>query len=162
MSKLAEFRRAERELQKQMALLEQLQADASLQREMEFEEKLKSLMTDYGVDLAKVVAILDPQPVELESPAPVAVKTRRPRKVYVQPVSASRPKGRTTPCSRPGRLSSGLRWWRDGCSLELPRTDIPDGGTRDPGLGTESPQLSFVVIWPVIGSAAVVPSDVIH
>jgi hypothetical protein len=41
MSKLAEFRRAERELQKQMALLEQLQADASLQREMEFEEKLK-------------------------------------------------------------------------------------------------------------------------
>jgi len=41
-----------------MALLEQLQADASLQREMEFEEKLKALMADYGVDLAKVVAIL--------------------------------------------------------------------------------------------------------
>ena len=32
MSKLAEFRRVERELQKQMALLKQLQADASLQR----------------------------------------------------------------------------------------------------------------------------------
>ena len=49
-------------------------------------------MTDYGVDLAKVVAILDPQPVELESPAPVAVKTRRPRqvKVYVQPVTGKR------------------------------------------------------------------------
>ncbi len=92
MSKLAEFRRAERELQKQMALLEQLQADASLQRDMEFEEKLKALMADYGVDLATVVAILDPQPVELESPAPVAVKTRRPRqvKVYVQPVTGKR------------------------------------------------------------------------
>lgn len=94
MSKLAEFRRAERELQKQMALLEQLQADASLQREMEFEEKLKALMADYDVDLAKVVAILDPQPVELESPAPApaAVKTRRPRqvKVYVQPVTGKR------------------------------------------------------------------------
>lgn len=48
MSKLAEFRRAERELQKQMALLEQLQADASLQREMEFEDKLKALMGEYG------------------------------------------------------------------------------------------------------------------
>lgn len=92
MSKLAEFRRAERELQKQMALLEQLQADASLQREMEFEEKLKALMADYGVDLVKVVDILDPQPLELESPAPVAVKTRRPRqvRVYVQPVTGKR------------------------------------------------------------------------
>ncbi|WP_349665527.1 hypothetical protein [Pseudomonas sp. NW5] len=46
MSKLAEFRRAERELQKQMALLEQLQADTSLQREMGFEEKLQALMAD--------------------------------------------------------------------------------------------------------------------
>lgn len=92
MSKLAEFCRAERELQKQMALLEQLQADASLQREMEFEEKLKMLMGEYGIDLAKVVAILNPQPVELEPVAPAAVKHRRPRqvKVYVQPVTGKR------------------------------------------------------------------------
>lgn len=46
MSKLAEFRRAERELKKQMALLEQLQADASLQRKMEFEDKQKVLMAE--------------------------------------------------------------------------------------------------------------------
>lgn len=92
MSKLAEFRRAERELQKQMALLEQMQADASLQREMEFEEKLKELMSGYGVDLAKVVAILNPQPVELEADEPAAVKQRRARqvKVYVQPVTGKR------------------------------------------------------------------------
>lgn len=92
MSKLAEFRRAERELQKQMALLEQLQADASLQREMEFEDKLGALMADYGMDLAKVVDILNPQPVELEEAAPAAVKQRRPRqlKVYVQPVTGKR------------------------------------------------------------------------
>lgn len=92
MSKLAEFRRAERELQKQMALLEQLQADTSLQREMEFEEKLKALMADYGVDLSKVVAILNPQPVELEPVASGGVKQRRPRqvKVYVQPVTGKR------------------------------------------------------------------------
>ena len=88
MSKLAEFRRAERELQKQMALLKQMQADTSLQREMEFEEKLKALMADYGVDLGKVVTILNPQPVE---PELVAEQTgrRRPRqvKVYVHPVT---------------------------------------------------------------------------
>ncbi|MNG29392.1 hypothetical protein D3C84_1148130 [compost metagenome] len=59
---------------------------------MEFEDKLKALMADYGVDLAKVVTILDPQPVEIESPAPAVVKTRRPRqvKVYVQPVTGKR------------------------------------------------------------------------
>ena len=89
MSKLAEFRRAERELQKQMALLEQMQADASLHREMEFEDKLKALMGEYGVDLTKVVSILDPQLIELESVAPTAVKQRRARqvKVYVNPVT---------------------------------------------------------------------------
>ncbi|SDT33790.1 histone-like nucleoid-structuring protein, MvaT/MvaU family [Pseudomonas oryzae] len=92
MSKLAEFRRAQRELQKQMALLEQLQADASLRREMEFEDKLKALMADYGMDLAKVVVILNPPPVELEPLAPASVKQRRPRqvKVYVQPATGKR------------------------------------------------------------------------
>lgn len=92
MSKLAEFRRAERELQKQMALLEQLQADASLQREMEFEDKLKALMGEYGMDLAKVVDILNPQSIEIEVAAPVVVMQRRPRqvKVYVQPVTGKR------------------------------------------------------------------------
>lgn len=91
MSKLVEFRRAERELQKQMALLEQMQADASLHREMEFEEKLKALMSDYGMDLAKVVTILNPQPVEPELVAEQNGK-RRPRqvKVYVHPVTGER------------------------------------------------------------------------
>ena len=92
MSKLAEFRRAERELQEQLALLEKLQANTGLQSEMEFEDKLKALMSEYGIDLAKVVAILNPQPAELEPVAPAAMKQRRPRqvKVYVQPVTGKR------------------------------------------------------------------------
>jgi hypothetical protein len=92
MSKLAEFRRAERELQEQLALLEKLQADTGLQSEMEFENKLKALMSEYGIDLAKVVAILNPQPVQLEPAAPADVKQRRPRqvKVYIQPVTGKR------------------------------------------------------------------------
>lgn len=92
MSKLAEFRRAERELQKQMALLEQMQADVSLHREMEFEDKLKALMADYGMDLAKVVSILDPQSIEVEQAAPAGAKQRRARqvKVYLNPHSGER------------------------------------------------------------------------
>ncbi|WP_376749545.1 hypothetical protein [Stutzerimonas kunmingensis] len=35
MSKLSEFRRAERELQEQLAVLERLQGDSGLKREME-------------------------------------------------------------------------------------------------------------------------------
>jgi hypothetical protein len=92
MSKLAEFRRAEQALKEQLALLEKLQGDSGLKREMEFEDKLKALMTDYGIDLTKVVAILNPQPVELEPVVPAAVKQRRPRqvKIYVQPVTGKR------------------------------------------------------------------------
>ena len=91
MSKLAEFRRAERELQEQLVLLEKLQADAGLQSEMEFEEKLKALMGEYGMDLAKVVTILNPQPAESELVAEQKGK-RRPRqvKVYVHPVTGER------------------------------------------------------------------------
>lgn len=92
MSKLVEFRRAERELQEQLALLEKLQADSGLQSEMEFEDKLKALMGEYGMDLAEVVDILNPQPVELGQAAPAALKPRRARqvKVYVQPVTGNR------------------------------------------------------------------------
>ncbi|MCM2319364.1 MAG: DNA binding protein [Pseudomonas sp.] len=92
MSKLAEFRRAEQALKEQLALLEKLQGDSGLKREMEFEDKLKALMADYGMDLTKVVDILNPQSVEIEPAAPAAVKQRRLRqvKVYVQPVTGKR------------------------------------------------------------------------
>ncbi|HHN1485766.1 TPA: histone-like nucleoid-structuring protein, MvaT/MvaU family [Pseudomonas aeruginosa] len=60
MSKLAEFRAAEKALQEQLSALEALKNDSGLQREIEFEEKLKSLMAEYGANLGKVIAILDP------------------------------------------------------------------------------------------------------
>ncbi|WP_394327534.1 hypothetical protein [Geopseudomonas guangdongensis] len=40
---------------------------------MEFEDKLKALMSEYGMDLAKVVSILDPHPTEPEQTAPADV-----------------------------------------------------------------------------------------
>ncbi|BFO07155.1 hypothetical protein ALQ08_200107 [Pseudomonas syringae pv. delphinii] len=60
MSKLAEFRAAEKALQEQLSALEALKNDSGLQREIEFENKLKSLMQEYDANLGKIIAILDP------------------------------------------------------------------------------------------------------
>ena len=62
MSRLAEFRAAEKALQEQLAQLESLKNDAGLKKEIEFEEKLKKLMDSYGKSLRDVIAILDPTP----------------------------------------------------------------------------------------------------
>ncbi|HEB0657168.1 TPA: DNA binding protein [Pseudomonas aeruginosa] len=63
MSKLAEFRAAEKALADQLAYLEYLKNDNSLKKEIEFEEKLKTLMGEYGKSLRDIVAILDPSAV---------------------------------------------------------------------------------------------------
>lgn len=83
MSKLREFREAERKLREQMDLLEQLKADTSLKKELEFQEKLETLMKQYGVDVSGVVAILDPS----ASVSPSRTGRRKPRdlKVYKHP-----------------------------------------------------------------------------
>ncbi|SDI45076.1 histone-like nucleoid-structuring protein, MvaT/MvaU family [Pseudomonas panipatensis] len=61
MSRIAEFRAAEKALAEQLAHLESLKKDAGLQQEIQFEEKLRELMGAYGKSLRDVVAILDPE-----------------------------------------------------------------------------------------------------
>lgn len=61
MSRLAEFRAAEKALADQLAHLESLKSDAGLKKEIEFEDKLKTLMGEYGKSLRDVIAILDPE-----------------------------------------------------------------------------------------------------
>lgn len=51
MSRLAEFRAAEKALQEQLKQLESLKNDAGLKKEIEFEEKLQGLMKSYGKGL---------------------------------------------------------------------------------------------------------------
>lgn len=82
MSRLAEFRAAERALQEQLAQLENLKNDAGLQREIEFEQQLQELMTAYDKSLRDVIAILDPNPSALVA-APQGPKRRRARVVKV-------------------------------------------------------------------------------
>ncbi len=80
MSRLAEFRKLEEQLALQLAELEAMKSDGSLQKEMEFEDKLRALMDEYGVTLPTLINILDPQ----ASRAPRAAAStdkRRERKV---------------------------------------------------------------------------------
>ncbi|WP_153773580.1 histone-like nucleoid-structuring protein, MvaT/MvaU family [Pseudomonas sp. MNR3A] len=89
MSRLAEFRAAEKALQEQIAQLETMKKDASLKREIEFEQKLLGLMKSYDKGLRDIVAILDPKGVKASaknSTSPVK-QQRRPRvvKVYENP-----------------------------------------------------------------------------
>lgn len=87
MSRLAEFRAAEKALQEQLAQLEALKNDAGLKREIEFEGKLRALMGSYGKSLRDVVAILDPARFAYRAPGIAPKQTRRPRvvKVYENP-----------------------------------------------------------------------------
>ena len=83
MSKIAEYKRLEAQLAEQLAALDKLKSDDQLQQEMEFESKLKALLSTYGFSLQTVVDILDPQPVaRAEQPV-----TRRQRalKRYTNP-----------------------------------------------------------------------------
>ncbi|WP_313738769.1 histone-like nucleoid-structuring protein, MvaT/MvaU family [Pseudomonas sp.] len=86
MSRLAEFRAAEKALQDQIAQLESMKKDAGLKREIEFEQKLLVLMKDYNKGLREIVAILDPKSPN-KAPAPASKQHRRPRatKVYENP-----------------------------------------------------------------------------
>ncbi|MBA1256615.1 histone-like nucleoid-structuring protein, MvaT/MvaU family [Pseudomonas helleri] len=90
MSRLAEFRALEQQLAAQLAELEALKNHDGLKREIEFEKKLRALLSEYGYSLRNVVAILDPQSATRRAPAVVAEKsTRKPRqaKVYKNPHS---------------------------------------------------------------------------
>lgn len=90
MSRLAEFRAAEKALQEQLAQLEALKNDAGLKKEIEFEEKLQGLMKTYDKSLRDIIAILDPSKAASKAgkvPAPAPKQQRRARvvKVYENP-----------------------------------------------------------------------------
>ncbi|MFK8400044.1 histone-like nucleoid-structuring protein, MvaT/MvaU family [Pseudomonas sp. BGr12] len=88
MSKLAEFRAAERALAEQLAHLESLKNDAGLKKEIEFEERLARLMKEYGKSLSDVIAILDPSAgISTPRGGKIAPRARRARsiKVYKNP-----------------------------------------------------------------------------
>lgn len=66
--------------------LDNLSRDPELQREMEFEEKLRALMSEYDKSLRDINAILDPASLEANN-APQKTTTRRVRRTkrYTNP-----------------------------------------------------------------------------
>lgn len=63
MSRLAEFRAAEKALAEQLAHLESLKNDSQLKKEIEFEERLRQLMGSYSKSLRDIISILDPEAI---------------------------------------------------------------------------------------------------
>lgn len=91
MSRLAEYRALEQQLAQQLAELESLKNDDGLQKEIEFETKLRALLGEYGYSLRNIISLLDPQashraPARAEK---IEKSTRRPRsiKVYKNPAT---------------------------------------------------------------------------
>lgn len=88
MSRLAEFRAAEKALADQLAHLESLKNDAGLKKEIEFEQKLVALMGEYSKSLRDVIAILDPEAGQEGRKVPRAtagLRRARAIKVYKNP-----------------------------------------------------------------------------
>ena len=84
MSRLAEYRRLEQQLAAQLAELEAMKGDTAIQAEMEFENKLRALLAEYGFSLRDVINLLDPKAsVRQQSPVSQEKNTRKPREVKI-------------------------------------------------------------------------------
>lgn len=60
MSLIAEYKALEAQIAEQQARLEALKNDKKLQKEIEFENKLRALLAEYNYSLRSVIALLDP------------------------------------------------------------------------------------------------------
>jgi hypothetical protein len=83
MSKIAEYKRLEAQLAEQLAALDKLKTDGQLKREMEFEDKLRALIDEYGFNTRTVLDILDP--ASAGEVAPVSRRRARETKIYTNP-----------------------------------------------------------------------------
>lgn len=90
MSKLAQYRQLEQQLAAQLAELEAMKTDGSLQKEIDFEEKLRALMAEYGVSLNGLIAILDPQAARRAPAAATGQRKERELKIYINPENGER------------------------------------------------------------------------
>lgn len=61
MSLINEYRATEEAIKELQARLQSLSADDKLQKELEFEGKLRALMAEYQKSLPSIIAILDPE-----------------------------------------------------------------------------------------------------
>nr|WP_192963449.1 histone-like nucleoid-structuring protein MvaT [Pseudomonas fluorescens]CEK42285.1 transcriptional regulator MvaT, P16 subunit [Pseudomonas fluorescens SBW25] len=83
MSLINEYRQTEEAIKELQTRLESMKNDGGLQREMEFEEKLRSLMGEHQKSLRDIIALLDPHgsSTKTKPGKSTASNSRQPRKV---------------------------------------------------------------------------------
>lgn len=85
MSLINEFRSTEAAIKKLQERLQALQEDSDLQKELDFEAKLRELMAEYGKSLPDILALLDTEGKAAKGATARAAKeeapTKRTRKV---------------------------------------------------------------------------------
>lgn len=79
MSLLNEYRATEEAIKELKARLENLQKDDKLQKELDFEKKLRDLMGEHGKSLKDIIALLDPE-TKLSKAPRAAAKTSSPKR----------------------------------------------------------------------------------
>jgi hypothetical protein len=82
MSLINEYRATEEAIKELQARLQSMSADDKLQKELEFEGKLRALMAEYQKSLPSIIAILDPEARSSKvARASKTTGTKRPRKI---------------------------------------------------------------------------------
>ena len=82
MSLINEYRATEEAIKELQERLKNLSQDDKLQKELEFEGKLRGLMAEYQKSLRDIIALLDPESRSSKAPrAPKATGSKRARKV---------------------------------------------------------------------------------
>ena len=86
MSKIAEFKALEAQLQEVQQRLAGMQNDEGLKKEIEFESKLRKLLAEYNYSLRDVIALLDPAAgAGRKAPAAKLARRERTLKTYKNP-----------------------------------------------------------------------------
>ena len=79
MSLINEFRETKERIKELESRLASLSQDTKLQKELEFEEKLRALMAEYNKSLRDITLIIDPQSAR-DTAGKAPARTRSPRK----------------------------------------------------------------------------------
>lgn len=89
-SLLSNYMQMEQQLKQLQSELDKLQNDDRLKAELEFKEKLESLMREFDKSAADVIALLDPKPAAASrgpaaAPATGGARRKRKLKIYKNP-----------------------------------------------------------------------------
>ena len=85
MSIIAEYKALEAQIAERQARLEALKNDQKLQKEIEFENKLRALLANYGYSLKNVIALLDPSAGKTSVTTVKGARRERTVKIYKNP-----------------------------------------------------------------------------